>query len=227
MTLEDFRQLPVIGILRGLAEHHLAPLLEAAAEACRVRLEITMHPPGAGKLIRQAAALAGKRLWLGAGTVTDMNTLHTALDNGACFIVMPVFDAAITGYCREHRIPVFPGALTPQEIFHAWQSGAEMVKVFPASAFGPAYFKQVKGPFDRLKLLACGGVGVSNLAAYLAYGADGVAFGAGIFRDDLLARKAYGEIGALLQEFIALFKSLRPPSATATDDCRAGKQGVL
>ena len=213
MTCEDFQALPIIGILRGLVEHHLAPLLETVIEAGLVSLEITMNTPGAGRLIRQASGLVGERLWLGAGTVTDLSSLHVALDNGARFIVMPIYNEAIVTYCREHAIPVFPGALTPQEIAIAWQSGAEMVKVFPASAFGPAYFKQLKGPFDKIKLLACGGVGVNNLAAYLSQGADGVAFGAGIFRDDLLERKAYDEIGVLIREFITLFRTERPANS--------------
>jgi 2-dehydro-3-deoxyphosphogluconate aldolase/(4S)-4-hydroxy-2-oxoglutarate aldolase len=166
-----------------------------------------MNTPGAGTLIRQARHLAGQQLLIGAGTVTDMPRLHEALDNGACFIVMPTFNAEVVEHCRAHQIPVFPGALTPQEIFTAWQGGAEMVKVFPASAFGPAYFKQLKGPFNDIKVLACGGVSMANLAGYLEQGADGVAFGANVFKDDLLEQKAYQEIGHAIQDFIALFRA--------------------
>ncbi|MCK4519384.1 MAG: 2-dehydro-3-deoxyphosphogluconate aldolase, partial [Candidatus Omnitrophica bacterium] len=60
-------------------------------------------------------------------------------------------------------MPVFPGAFTPQETYNAWNMGAAMVKVFPAKFFGPAYFKEIKGPFNNIELLARGGVNQNNI----------------------------------------------------------------
>jgi 2-dehydro-3-deoxyphosphogluconate aldolase/(4S)-4-hydroxy-2-oxoglutarate aldolase len=91
-------------------------------------------------------------------------------------------------------VPVFPGALTPQEIQAAATAGATMVKVFPASCFGPGYFKEIKGPFADVELLACGGVSAGNMASYFANGASAVAFGASVFRRDWLDGRDYGRI---------------------------------
>jgi 2-dehydro-3-deoxyphosphogluconate aldolase/(4S)-4-hydroxy-2-oxoglutarate aldolase len=61
-----------------------------------------------------------------------------------------------------------------------------MVKVFPANFFGPAYFKELKAPFDKIELLACGGLSPENIRAYFLNGASAVAFGSSVFRREWL-----------------------------------------
>jgi len=87
-------------------------------------------------------------------------------------------------HCVKKKIPVFPGAFTPQEIYRAHESGATMVKVFPAKFLGPAYIKEVKAPLDEVKLLACGGVRPDNVGEFFKSGASAVAFGGSVFKKD-------------------------------------------
>jgi 2-dehydro-3-deoxyphosphogluconate aldolase/(4S)-4-hydroxy-2-oxoglutarate aldolase len=194
MNVERFRRLPLVGILRGIAEADVVPLVQAVGEAGLETIEITMNTAGAPALIRQMVAAAGGRLVVGAGTVLDVGDLDRALDAGATFAVLPVVVPAVVERCVERGVPVFPGALTPQEIFAAWRAGATMVKVFPASRFGPAYLEEIKGPFRDVELLACGGVSAENMAAYFAAGASAVAFGGSVFRPDRLAGRRYDEV---------------------------------
>ncbi|MBI3785553.1 MAG: bifunctional 4-hydroxy-2-oxoglutarate aldolase/2-dehydro-3-deoxy-phosphogluconate aldolase, partial [Deltaproteobacteria bacterium] len=154
MDLERFRRLPLLGILRGIAAADVVPLANVAADAGLPAIEVTMNTTGAAGLIRQLNEAAKGRLMVGAGTVLCLDDFDAAVDAGASFIVMPTLVPAVVERCRSAGIPVFPGALTPQEIFNAWQAGATMVKVFPAGAFGPAYLKEVKGPFRNIELLA-------------------------------------------------------------------------
>lgn len=112
-------------------------------------------------------------------------------------------------YCLKNKIPVFPGALTPQEIYNAWCSGATMVKVFPAKFFGPDYFKEIKGPFNNIELLACAGVTPENLPAYFLNGADAVAFGASVFRKEWLADKDFKNIGESIKKYLAAFRNIK------------------
>jgi len=114
--------------------------------------------------------------------VLTLQDLESALGSGAGFIVLPVLVRAVVEYCVKNKIPVFPGALTPQEIYQAYASGATMVKVFPAKFFGPEYFREIKGPFNKIELLACGGVTPENLKNYFASGANAVTFGASVLR---------------------------------------------
>jgi 2-dehydro-3-deoxyphosphogluconate aldolase/(4S)-4-hydroxy-2-oxoglutarate aldolase len=208
MDLDRFRRLPLLGILRGIEAHDVAPLADVVTAAGLEAIEITMNTSGAPALIGRMVAAAGDRLLVGAGTVLGLDDLDRALDAGATFVVMPVLIGEVVERCRASRIPVFPGALTPQEIFDAWRAGATMVKVFPAGSFGPAYLKEIKGPFRDVEVLACGGVNAENMGAYFAAGAAAVAFGASVFRPEWLAERRYERIGQEVERLVAACRAV-------------------
>lgn len=195
MNLDQFRQFPLLGILRGGNVAVVPRLVETLADAGLETLEITLNTPDAPAMIRRAVEAASGRLAIGAGTVLDRSGLDAALAAGAGFIVSPVLVPEVVAECRRRDVPVFPGALTPQEIFAAVRAGASMVKVFPASVFGPSYFREVHGPFETAELLACGGIRASNCADYLAAGAAAVAFGGSVFSPARLGEGRFDEIG--------------------------------
>ena len=202
MDIKKFKQLPILGILRGIEPDILEPLLSAIDSAGLKTIEITMNTKGAAELIRKAVTLSKKRLTIGAGTVLDMRSLKLALDAGATFIVTPVLILEVMEYCTKNRIPVFPGALTPQEIYTAWRAGATIVKVFPSNFFGPEYFKEIKGPFKDVELMACGGVTPQNLKTYFAHGASAVSFGASVFKKEWLSQKEFSNITQSIKKYI-------------------------
>lgn len=206
MDITEFKKLPILGILRGIKAGDIEPLLEVIEAAGLKTIEITMNTPSAPELIRKALAQALGRITIGAGTVLDMQSLKLALDSGATFIVMPVLIEDVAEYCVKNRIPVFPGAFSPQEIYRAWKAGAAMVKVFPSGFLGPEYFKEIKGPFNDIELLACGGVKAENMKFYFANGASAVSFGASVFRKEWLAGKDFSRIGQAIQEYIRAFR---------------------
>lgn len=205
MELAKFRKLPIMGILRGIKLSDIEPLLEAVIDSGLVTIEVTMNTLGAPELIRRAKALSKKRLMIGAGTVLDMPSLRQALDAGATFIVTPVLIKEVMAYCLKNKIPVFPGALTPLEIYNAWREGAAMVKVFPAGSFGPDYFKEIRGPFEKIELLACSGVSPDNLAAYFSNGASAVSFGANVFRPEWLRSGDFKSIKESIKGYLRAF----------------------
>lgn len=194
MITDRIKELPVIGILRGIKEQQLESLYECVCRAGLKSLEITMNTPAADKLISRMRVLAADKLVIGAGTVINIHDLRKALDAGASYIVTPSIVEEVIEYCNLHNIPVFPGALTPTEIHKAWNLGAAMVKVFPAAVFGPGYFKDIKGPFADIKLMAVGGVSAGNIAVFFAMGASGAAFGASIFRREWMENNEYDKI---------------------------------
>jgi 2-dehydro-3-deoxyphosphogluconate aldolase / (4S)-4-hydroxy-2-oxoglutarate aldolase len=202
MDLAKFRHQPIIGIMRGVGLDIIDPLLETVIDTGLQTIEITMNTNDAEQLIRQAVKKAAGRLIIGAGTVLDLATLQTALKAGATFIVMPTMVPEVIQYCVTNKIPVFPGALTPQEILNAWRSGATMVKVFPAKTFGPEYFKELKGPFKNIELLACSGVSPANLKIYLSNGASAVAFGSSVFRADWLENREFPSIRRRISQYL-------------------------
>ncbi|TRZ94790.1 2-dehydro-3-deoxyphosphogluconate aldolase [bacterium] len=202
MDVAKFRKQPILGIVRGIKLEQIDPLVETVIESGLKTIEITMNTPGAARLIKKAREIAGKRLILGAGTVLGMDSLEQALGSGASFIVMPVLIKDVLAYCVKNKIPAFPGAFTPQEIYQAWQEGATMVKVFPAKFFGPEYFREIKAPFNDIDLLACAGVTPRNMAQYFSCGASAVSFGASVFRKDWLEHKDYLSISRSIKAYL-------------------------
>lgn len=195
LTQKTIEELPIIGILRGIEPDSVEPLTECMISSGLKTAEITMNTPGASELLRRMVKCAGKRLTIGAGTVLSKDDLRSALDAGARFIVLPTLVRDVVEDCVKKDIPVFPGALTPQEIYDAWRAGATMVKVFPAKFFGPSYIKEIKGPFGDIKLLACGGINPANINEFFQAGASAVAFGASVFKKEWLRKSDFDSIG--------------------------------
>jgi 2-dehydro-3-deoxyphosphogluconate aldolase / (4S)-4-hydroxy-2-oxoglutarate aldolase len=199
--LQRFGLAPVIGILRGIKEESLQGVVEASIAGGLRFLEITLNTADSFHLIKQATNQYTE-LTIGAGTVLSAEEAKKALDSGAQFIVAPDFAEDVAAFCVENKLAYFPGALTPTEIQRAWKSGATMVKVFPSSQMGPDYFKQVKGPFDKVKLMAVGGVNPGNIKKYLGAGADAVALGGSIYSEERMENERFSEIQKDIEEFM-------------------------
>ena len=113
----------------------------------------------------------------GAGTVLDAETAARVIDAGAQFIVSPVYRRSLIEACHARGVPVTPGCFTPTEILDAWEAGADIVKVFPATALGPGYIKDVRAPLPQVKLMPTGGVTVENAGEWIKAGAVAVGVG--------------------------------------------------
>ncbi len=202
MDIPRFKKLPIMAILRGIEAGSIEPLFEAILQAGLNAIEITMNTPGAASIIKKAVRAAGSNASIGAGTVLSLKDMYSALDAGATFIVSPCLIKDVASYCLKNSIPIFPGALTPEEVYIASESGAAMVKVFPAKCFGPAYFKELKGPYNNIDLLACGGVTAENIKSYLNSGASAAAFGSSIFKKEWLGQGDFKSISARITRLI-------------------------
>lgn len=202
MDLQKFRKKPILGILRGIFHEALNPLLETILESGLETIEFALNGEAALKQIKHAVCYSKGRLMIGAGTVLNLKDLQAALRAGATFIVSPVRVKPVIRYCVKHKIPVFPGSLTPSDIYTAWQEGATMVKVFPASCFGPKYFQELKGPFPRIELLACSGVTSQNMRAYFKNGASAIAIGSSTFRKDWIDSGRFHHIRMKIRTYL-------------------------
>ncbi len=199
---QRFKRAPVLGIIRGISKDHLDPVLQCSKNAGLKFLEITMNTEAAPELIRAARQGYGSTVCIGAGTVLSITDAQTALDSGAQFLVSPTINTELAEFCNENKVPYFPGAFTPTEIETAWSLGACMVKVFPASLLGPRFFKEMKGPFRDIPLMAVGGVRVENVAEYLQSGASALAFGASVYSLDAIKKGCFAEIQSKIEEIL-------------------------
>jgi 2-dehydro-3-deoxyphosphogluconate aldolase/(4S)-4-hydroxy-2-oxoglutarate aldolase len=161
-----------------------------------------MNTVGAEAMIKKAKSDFGNSIHIGAGTVCTMNDLQKALEVGADFIVTPIVDKDVIEKCVATKIPVFPGAFSPTEIYTAWSLGASMVKVFPISQLGPAYIQSIKGPFPQIKLMPTGGVELEDIKSYKEAGASAFGIGSPMFPNSLI--KTLNEM-----DILNYFKSFR------------------
>ncbi|NND33452.1 MAG: bifunctional 4-hydroxy-2-oxoglutarate aldolase/2-dehydro-3-deoxy-phosphogluconate aldolase [Saprospiraceae bacterium] len=174
-----FEAKPVVGILRNFTFDEVKIIATAYQDAGLTTLEITMNSPDALKSITYLAK-NHPGLNIGAGTVCTPAEMSQAMEAGASFIVTPVCNLELIKSAYKSQIPIFPGALTPSEIYQAWEAGATAVKIFPASAFGAPYIKEVLAPLSQIKLLPTGGIHAGNMKDYFLAGAIGVGMGSAL-----------------------------------------------
>ena len=172
--------LGIVAVIRLKDPAKLRAVVDAIAAGGVRALEVTMTVPGAVGLIRELAPTLPDGFLLGAGTVTDVATARAVIDAGASFVVSPVFQPDVVAACHERDVAAMPGCFSPTEILAAYESGADIVKVFPATALGPQFIKDVRGPLPQVKLMPTGGVTLENAGDWIRAGAVAVGLGSAL-----------------------------------------------
>ena len=205
-NLRRLKESPVLGIIRGAPKDSIKGVMDACVAGGLRFVELTLNTEKALSLIESASQQFSRDLCVGAGTVLSLTDVKQAVNAGAQFIVSPTLNIDVATYCVENEIAYFPGALTPTEIEKAWSAGAMMVKVFPASQMGAGYFNTVRGPFNRVLLMAVGGVDSSNAVEYLKAGASAVAIGGSVFRMSRMKNKEFDSIKIAITDLVSTVK---------------------
>ena len=183
----------LVAILRRIEprERLLALVGELAEAGVRV-FEVTLDAPSAADdLVAVREHLSGQPgVVVGAGTILRRAQLDDAVRAGADFGVAPMFDREVTSAALDAGLPFVPAGMTPTEIAAAWEAGATFVKLFPASAVGPAFVRELRGPLPDVALIPTGGIDAVNAAAFLSAGAVAVGIGGALARADGATRRA-------------------------------------
>lgn len=166
-------------ILRTDNAQAVRPALDAAIRGGFRVVEVTLTTPDCFDHIRDLSSQSG--LTVGAGTVLTVEQAKMARAAGAKFLVSPVCDPQVIAFCRQHDVASIPGTYTPTEMLQAHKAGADLVKLFPAPANGPAFVKAVLGPMPFLRIFPTSGVTEENVAQWFAAGSFGVGFVASLF----------------------------------------------
>ena len=205
MTSSKIKQITSTGVIAILRASSSASLIEAA-QALKIggitAIEVTLTTPGALKTIETARERLGDDILFGAGSVLDPESARMAIMAGANFIVMPNLNIKVIELCNRYNIPVLPGVYTPTEMITAWEAGATMLKLFPASIGGPEMIKALKGPLPQIELVPVGGVEINNTASYIRAGAAAVGVGSSLVNDRLLMDQNFTEITSRAQNFV-------------------------
>ena len=195
-VLEEIRRIRVIPVVAIRDSGDAEPLGEALIRGGLPCAEITFRTEAAADSIRSLVRRGD--LLVGAGTVLTVEQAKTAIDQGARFIVSPGFSPKVVQYCIDNQILVTPGVCTPTDISTALECGLEVVKFFPAEAFGGLKtLKAVSGPFPALRFIPTGGIGPKNLTEYLTFPKVLAVGGTWIAKADLISAGRFGDITRL------------------------------
>jgi 2-dehydro-3-deoxyphosphogluconate aldolase / (4S)-4-hydroxy-2-oxoglutarate aldolase len=208
-VLNALREIGLVPVLRAESEEQALALASAIAAGGVTVLEVTMTVPGAIRVMRR---LAEERpdILIGAGTVLDPETARMCILEGAQFVVSPALNVKTIEMCHRYGVAVLPGALTPTEIVTAWQAGADVVKIFPASALGGAkYLKSVKAPLPQVEMIPTGGVSQATAAEFLEAGAFALGVGADLVNPKAIAEGHPETINENAQKYLAIVRKFR------------------
>src|SRR5687768_13736370 len=208
-TLADLANVGVIAVIRADSGEQLVNVCRALAKGGVRACEITMTTPGAIEAIAAASRALGDEALIGAGSVLDAPTARAAILAGARFIFSPVLSVEVIEMAHRYDCVAVPGALTPTEILTAWSAGADVVKVFPATAFGPAYFRDVLAPLPQLRLTPTGGVDLKNAADWIKAGAVFLGVGSALVTKEAMAKGDWASITSSARAFMDAVKSAR------------------
>lgn len=199
----------IVAVIRLREPEKLRAVVNAIVDGGIRALEVTMTVPGAVGLIADLAPRLPPGFLLGAGTVLDTDTAAKVIDAGAQFIVSPVFRRDVIAASHQGDVPAIPGCFTPTEMLDAWDAGADVVKVFPATALGPAFFKDVRGPLPQVKLMPTGGVTLENAGDWIRAGAVAVGVGTALLNAAAIAAGDYGVLRANAERIVANVRSAK------------------
>jgi 2-dehydro-3-deoxyphosphogluconate aldolase/(4S)-4-hydroxy-2-oxoglutarate aldolase len=207
--VQEIERAGIVAVIRMKEPEKLRAVVDAIAQGGIRALEVTMTVPGAVELIRGLAQALPPGVILGAGTVLDPATATRVIDAGAQFVVSPIFRVQVIQACAAADIPVMPGCFSPTEILEAWEAGADVVKVFPATALGPSYLKDIRGPLPQVRLMPTGGVTLDNAGDWIRAGAVAVGVGTALLDAKAIAAGDYAALRANAARIVANVKAAR------------------
>ncbi|WP_408009302.1 bifunctional 4-hydroxy-2-oxoglutarate aldolase/2-dehydro-3-deoxy-phosphogluconate aldolase [Pseudalkalibacillus sp. A8] len=180
LKIDKLKKDKVVVIFRKVPQDTLRPMIDLLLKHGLKIMEVTLDSPAALDSIHSLKKEYGDEIVLGAGTVTIVDEVKAAQESGAEFIISPHVDRKVIQATKEKGLYSIPGAMTPTEIYEAQSSGADMIKIFPASTLGPDYIKQLRGPFSNLSFMATGGINENNSEAFLKNGAAALGIGSAL-----------------------------------------------
>lgn len=208
-VLSQMSEAGVVAVIRAKSKDQLMGIAEALLAGGVPSIEVTMSTPKAIAGIEMLADRFGDQAILGVGTVLDAATARDAIQAGAQFVVSPITDPAIIETTIRYGKVSIPGAFTPTEIVHAWTIGGDVIKVFPSTALGPQFFKDILAPLPQLKLTPTGGVDLNNAGDWIKAGAVCVGVGSALVTKAALAGNDWAAITANAHALIETIRAAR------------------
>jgi 2-dehydro-3-deoxyphosphogluconate aldolase/(4S)-4-hydroxy-2-oxoglutarate aldolase len=180
-TIDRLLSEKMMTLVRSNSQSEGQALADALVEAGVKVIEITLTTPGAHKIIEQL--LKNKDLLVGAGTVRTVKEVKKMEDIGVSFIVSPNTNVDVIAATKKLKLVSMPGISTPSEVAIAEESGADILKLFPATILGPDHLKMLREPFPGNRWCPTAGITLESIPKWFEAGADLVGLGGPVTKD--------------------------------------------
>ena len=211
-TIQAITQYKLISIIRGIETDKTLKVAQALYDGGIRMLEVTFNQktPASWQATADAITAIAKqyegRMLVGAGTITSTELVDIAAKAGARYILSPDTNIDVIKRTRELGIVSIPGAMTPSEIIMAHNTGADLVKLFPAGSLGLDYVKAIIAPVNHVKLLAVGGIHEENIRDFLAAGIVGAGIGGNLVNAKWIANGEFDRITQTASKLVSIVK---------------------
>jgi len=175
-------RLPLIAILRGITPDDTSVHVRALVEEGFDAIEIPTNSPAWQDSVAIAAREFGVDAHIGAGTVLTLAHVDALVDAGGNLAVTPNTNPAVIRHAVARGLLVAAGCATASEAFAALDAGAQLLKLFPASVYGPPMVRALRSVLPPVPLFAVGGVTTDTLPGYLSAGCAGAGIGGELYK---------------------------------------------
>ena len=174
-VLERLIESHAIAIVRGPDQKTGQDIADAILNAGMTCIEITLTNPGAFRIIESLANREG--VCVGVVTVLTPADVLRAKEAGAAFIVSPNTDPDVIAQTKKEGLISIPGIASASDVAIALKSGADVLKLFPASTYGAGHLKALRDPFPGNLWCPTGGLTVDSMKEWFAAGATMIGLG--------------------------------------------------
>ncbi|SEA80092.1 2-dehydro-3-deoxyphosphogluconate aldolase / (4S)-4-hydroxy-2-oxoglutarate aldolase [Thalassobacillus cyri] len=192
----------IVAVVRKVDPNKVHHVVQAFVDGGVSSIEITMESEGAVQVIRELKERHGDNVLVGAGTLLNKDQAKEAIDAGSDFVFAPTLDKETIEYTTSQGVIMIPGVFTPTEIYQAYQWGANMVKIFPATVVGPQFFKDVNGPLGHIPKMPTGGINLENLGDFLRAGAVAAGVGGSLVNKAMIDQEDWQGLKELAKKYV-------------------------
>ncbi|WP_407267804.1 bifunctional 4-hydroxy-2-oxoglutarate aldolase/2-dehydro-3-deoxy-phosphogluconate aldolase [Radiobacillus sp. PE A8.2] len=199
----------VVAVIRKVKEDKVLETAQSLINGGVTALEVTVDEPAGYQIIKKLSERFSDQAVIGAGTVLDSEAAKKAIENGAEFIVSPVLKKDVIQTTLRYGKISIPGTMTPTEALNAIEYGADIVKIFPASAVGATFIKNIKGPLPQIPIIPTGGINIDNAADYVKAGAIAIGVGGNLVNNEQINNGEFQEIEKRAKQYSDIVKKAR------------------
>lgn len=202
-TLDHFIEknnvMPLVAVLRGITPDEAVAVSDVLVESGITIMEVTLNSPDPYESIQLMGQRHGSNIALGAGTVLKPDEVKKVKDAGGSLIISPNLNLDVVRETVAQGMVSIPGCYTPSEAFTALDTGADVIKIFPADTLGISFITGIKAVLPTgTRICPTGGVNVQTVPDFIGAGVTSMGMGSALYK----AGKSIEDIGTSAKDFV-------------------------